>query len=149
MARKASAWRSRYQIVVDDRPAARWDSGMWKSGGTIELDGRLYRVRGNVWGSRFSMVDDFDTPVATANRVGRKQWTVEAGGRTYHFQRASIWNNTQELHADGGKVGYVKRTSFWRGDVAAELPGLPLPVQVFVVGVVIVMWDAQAAAAAG
>ncbi len=42
----------------------------------------------------------------------------------------------------------MRRTSAWRGDVAADLPGLPLPVQVFVLGVVITMWDAQAAAAA-
>jgi len=46
-------------------------------------------------------------------------------------------------------VGSVRRTSFWRGDVAADLPGLPLPVQIFVVGVVITMWEQQAAASGG
>jgi hypothetical protein len=42
----------------------------------------------------------------------------------------------------------VKQTSVWRGEIAADLPGLPLPVQIFVLGVVITMWDAQAAAGA-
>jgi hypothetical protein len=44
-------------------------------------------------------------------------------------------------------VGSVRRTSFWRREIVADLPGLPLPVQIFVLGVVITMWDAQAAAA--
>jgi len=106
------------------------------------------RRRGNAWGTRYSMVDAAGTEVASAERVGRKRWTVEAAGQTYHFQRASMWGNEQELHAGGVRVGSVKRTSVWRGDVAADLTELPLPVQIFVLGVVITMWDAQAAAAA-
>jgi hypothetical protein len=94
------------------------------------------------------MIDEMDRPVASADRVGRKTWTVEAGGQTFHFRRASMWDNTQHLYAGDQPVGHVKRTSWWRGNVAAELPGLPLPVQVFVVGVVVTMWAAQDSAAA-
>jgi hypothetical protein len=147
-ARKPSIWRRRYDILVDGRVIASWDGAFWKSGGAVELEGRHYQVRGNVWGNRFSMVDAAGAQVASADRVGRKRWTVEAAGQTYAFQRASVWSSEQELHAGGVRVGSVKQTSFWRGDVAADLPGLPLPVQLFVLGVVITMWDAQAAAAA-
>ena len=38
--------------------------------------------------------------------------------------------------------------SRWRRDAVADLPDLPLAVQVFVVVVVLTMWDAQATAAA-
>jgi hypothetical protein len=147
VARKASVWRSRYDVLVDGRPVATWDGALWKSGGAFELEGRRYEVAGNAWGTRFSMTDAFGTRVASADRVGRKRWTVEAAGRTYHFQRASPWSNEQELHAGGDRVGSVRRTSFWRREIVADLPGLPLPVQIFVLGVVITMWDAQAAAA--
>jgi hypothetical protein len=119
---------------------------LWKSGGDFDLDGLHYQVRGNVWGNKFDMVDSHGLPVASADRVGRKQWTVTAGARTYQFRRASLWSGEQELHADGRRVGSVKRVSIWRGDVAADLPGLHLPVQIFVLGVVITMWNAQAAA---
>lgn len=88
-ARKASVWRSRYEISVDGRTVATWDSAFWKSGGNFELDGRHYQVRGNAWGNRFGMVDADGTPVASADRVGRKRWTVEAAGQTYHFQRVT------------------------------------------------------------
>jgi len=46
------------------------------------------------------------------------------------------------------RVGSVRKTSFWRGDVAVELPGLATALRIFVLGVVIRMWDSQAAAAA-
>jgi hypothetical protein len=146
VARKAGVWRSRYEVIVDGRTVAVWDSTLWKSGGDFQLDGRPYRVRGNAWGTRFGMADADGVPVASADRVGRKRWTVDAAGRTYTFQRASMWSNEQELHVGGARVGSVKRTSSWRGDIAADLPGLPLSVQIFVLGVVITMWEAQAAA---
>jgi hypothetical protein len=147
-AKKTSAWRNRYAVSAGDRLVTTWDSRTWTSGGDFELDGRRYQVRGNTWGNRFTMVDDTGATVASADKVGHKRWTVEAGGQTYQFQQKSFWSGEQELHNAAGRVGSVRRTSAWRGDVAADLPGLPLPVQVFVLGVVITMWDTQAAAAA-
>ncbi|MBE1492434.1 LURP-one-related/scramblase family protein [Plantactinospora soyae] len=147
-ARKVSVWRSRYEISVDGRTVTTWDNAFWKSGGSFELDGRHYQVRGNFLGNRYAMVDVDDRIVASADRVGRKRWTVDADGETYQFQRASVWSHEQELHARGGRVGSVKRTSVWRGDLTADLPGLSLPVQIFVLGVLITMLDQQSAAAA-
>src|SRR5687768_9717064 len=105
LARKPSIWRNHYEITIDDRVTVVWDSSFWKSGGDFELDGRRYQVRGNAWGNRFEMVDADGTPVASAERVGRKRWTVEAAGQTYHFQRASMWSDEQELLAGGVRVG--------------------------------------------
>lgn len=141
-ARQVSVWRNRYDIIIDGRTVATWDSAFWMNGGDFELDGRRYEVRANVWGNRFGMVDAVGERVASADRVGRKRWTVEASGQTYEFRRASMWDTEQELHADGERVGSVKRTSIWRGEVTADLPGLSLPVQIFVLGVVITVWDA-------
>jgi hypothetical protein len=75
--------------------------------------------------------------------VGRKSWTVEADGRTYEFRRASWWRQEEELHSGGLPVGSVRRKSIWRGDAVADLPGLPLPVEVFVLAVVLTKWDAE------
>ena len=147
VAKRISFWRGRYRVLADDRPVTTWDTALWRSGGVFELDGSRYQVRGNFWGGRFTMVDDAGTPVAAANRVGRKRWTVDAAGQTYQFRRQSVWSGTQELYNMAGPVGVVRRTSLWRGDVAGELPGMPLPVQVFVLGVIITLWDAQSGAA--
>lgn len=148
-ARKTSIWKDRYAISADGRQVAVWDGSVWTAGGRFELDGRRYEVRGNLWGSSYGMAGPDGAPVAVANRVVRKRWTVEAGGRTYHFQRASLWREEQEMRSDGRRVGSIKRTSIWRGDAVADLPGVPLPVQIFALAVVLTMWDWSSGGAAG
>ena len=147
-ARRVSLWRNRYEIVADGQPLAMWDGRVWRNGGTFDLAGRRYDVKSNVWGTRFEMTDEAGIIVATADRVGRKRWTVQASSRTYRFQRASWWRSEELLVADGRPVGSVRRVSHWRSDAVADLPDLPLPLQIFVVAVVLSMWDAEAAAGA-
>ena len=143
-AKRSSAWRRSYDIAADGRRLASWDRSLWNASGTLELDGRHYEVRPNMWGNKYGMVDENGRPIASADRVGRKNWTVEADGRTYEFHRASPWRHEEELHLDGRRVGSVKRNSIWSADVVADLPGLPLPVAVFVLVVVLTMWDRAA-----
>jgi hypothetical protein len=147
-AKRASAWKRSYDIIADGRRLATWDPSSWKAGGKVELDGRRYEVRANMWGNKYGMADESGTPIASADRVGRKNWTVEAGGRIYEFRRASPWRYDQELHSEGRRVGSVKQISFWRGGAVSDLPTLPLPVEVFVLVVVLTMWDRAADASA-
>jgi hypothetical protein len=138
-------WRSRYELTADGQPLATWRSRLWRTGGPLDLAGRRYEVGGNLWGTRYTMTDESGVLVASADRVGRKRWTVMAGGRSYQFQRASMWRSEERLITNEQTAGTVRRTSVWRGDAVADLPDLPLPVQVFVLVVVLTMWDAQAA----
>ena len=39
----------------------------------------------------------------------------------------------------------MKRTNLWRGDAAADLPGLPRVVEVFAIAVVLTRWESDAA----
>lgn len=148
-AKKVSLWKNRYEIIADGRVLSTWERSIWKTGGTFDLDERHYEIRGNLWGSRYGMVAADGTAVASADRVGRKKWRVEAGGQVYEFQRVSIWRQEEILLAEGRRIGYIKRTSMWRGDAMADLPGLPIPVQIFVLVVVLTMWEQQTAAAGG
>lgn len=148
IAKRTSVWRAQYEVTQDSHLVARWDGSVWRSGGDVNVAGQVFQVRGNAWGSRFSMLDKAGGVVAAAERVGRKRWSVTAGGVTYQFQRASVWSQAQDLLVDGRTVGSVRKVSVWRGDVAVDLPGVPLPVQVFVLGVIVTMWQAQSAAAA-
>ena len=147
-ATKTSFWRGRYDISVDGRPVTVWDGRMWKSGGDFDLDGQRYEVRANFIGSTYTMVDAAGATLASARRVGRKHWTVETARGTLTFRRKSMWSSEQQLLVDDHPIGSIRRTSAWRNDAAADLPGLPLPVQVFVIGVVLSMWESQQAAAA-
>jgi hypothetical protein len=146
-AQKPSLWRRGYEISVDGRYLARWQPSSWKSGGAFDLSGQRYQIRGNLLGSRFQLIDGSGQPLALAQRVGRKRWSVRAGDRTYEFRRASIWRADQELLVADRVVGSIRRPSLWRRTAVADLPGMPEPIQVFVLCVVLAMWDAAAAAA--
>jgi hypothetical protein len=147
-ARHASFWNRTYNITVDGTSVVTWKGSMWKSGGQFEVGGRQYRVTSNAFATRYEMVDQTGMVVASAKRVGRKNWTVEAEGRTHQFRRASMWREEQELLVDGQRVGSVRRPSMWRTDAIADLPTLPLATQIFVLCVVLTMWDNAATAAA-
>ena len=146
-ARRMGFWRGRYQVAADGRPVAVWDPAWWRTGGDFEVDGRRFRVRANHWGTQYRMVDETGNEGALMERTGRKHWRVQAGGRTYEFRRASMWGNRYELLAEGATVGSLRRTSAWSGAIEADLPGMPLPVQICVVGVQIAIWQAQQSAA--
>ena len=147
-ARRASLWNRTYNITVDGVSVVTWKGSVWKSGGQFEVDGRRYVVTSNAFATRYEMVDQTGMVVASARRVGRKNWTVEAEGRTHQFRRASMWREEQELLVDGQRVGSVRRPSLWRTDAIADLPTLPLATQIFVLCVVLTMWDNAATAAA-
>ena len=147
-ARKTGTWKRSYVVTDRGREIATWDKSTWKSGGEFTLEGRRFRVRSNGWGSKYSMTDDSDAVVAGAERVGRKRWTVSAGGQTYNFRRKSMWSSEEELVLGDTRVGSVRKTSFWGTTVGVELPGLTPALQLFVLAVVLSKWDAEAAAAA-
>ena len=148
IAERTSVWRRGYDISADGRLLARWEPSWWRQGGTFELGGQRFQMRERGLGGRRELTGPSGEVVATARRVGRKRWTVEAGDRAYQFRRASIWRNDQELLLGDQPVGSIRRTSLWRRSAAADLPGMPEPVQVFVVCVVLAMWEAAARAAA-
>jgi hypothetical protein len=141
-------WRSRYNISVDGGQVAQWEPSWWRqSGGVFELNGQRYQVRGNALGSRFELIGSAGEPLASAQRVGRKRWTVQAGDRTYQFRRASMWRGDQELLLGDQAVGSIRRNSVWRSSAVADLPDMPEPVQVFVLCVVLARSDAEKVAA--
>jgi len=146
-AAKPSTWRRRYDISVDGVHVSRWEPTWWQSGGVFELDGQQYHVRRSALGGRDQLTGPAGEPLASAQRVGRKRWTVQAGTRTYEFRRASIWRGDQELILGDQAVGSIRRDSVWRHSAVADLPGMPRSVQVFVFCVVLAMWDAAAVAA--
>lgn len=147
-ARKIGFWKRTYDITADGRPVTTWTGRTWKAGGVLELNGQTYEVGANVWGSRYEMSAKDGTAVASAERVGRKQWTVAADGRTYRFRRASTWSGDQILLDGDHEVGSVRKVSFWSSDAEANLPGLSPPTQLFVLIVVLSMWEASEAAGA-
>jgi hypothetical protein len=133
-----------YEITLDGRPLTTWTSRTWWSGGSFDLDGRRFEVHNNVWGDRFDVSASAEDgeQVAAADRVGRRRWNVQADGHRYEFERVSGWSGEQALLDGGGqRVGSIRRVRPFRPDAEADLPGVPLLVQVFALIVVLETWE--------
>jgi hypothetical protein len=143
-ARRVSALSGRYELVADGERVATWERSGWRPGGMLELDGRRYVLRADPGGRTCSLVGSGGARIASADRVGRRSWSIEAAGRTYSFRRALPWWQRQELVVDGRPVGSLRRTNPWRRGAVAELPGVPLDVGLFAVAVVLTQWDTDA-----
>jgi hypothetical protein len=145
-ARRRSAWRNDYEITADGRPVAVFTGSLWRGGGALTVDGRRYEVKSSTWATSYTLVDDAGAVVAEAQRIGRKDWSIDAGGATHAFRRSSAWSLEQEHVVQGMPMGAIRRTSMWRGDAVADLPGLPSLVALFAITVVLTTWDVAAAA---
>jgi hypothetical protein len=145
-ASKTGVWSGTYEITLDGRPLTTWTPRTWRSGGSFDLDGRRFEVHNNLWGGRFDLSTEDGEQVAAADRVGRTRWNVQADGHRYEFERASVWSGEQSLlDAGGQRVGSIRRVSPWRSDTEADLPGVPVLVQVFALIVVFATWESQSA----
>lgn len=148
-AKKISLWRNRLEITADGRALTTWEGSVWRSGGTFEWDGRHYRIRGNLVGNRYEMVTEDDgVAVASARRVGRRKWTVEAGDEVLAFRRGSVWRQEEIWYSEDRQLGSLRWTSLWHREVLVDLPGLSIPVQIFVLAVTLARWQAAEGAGA-
>ena len=136
-------------ITVGGRAVATWTPSWWRSGGSFTLQGEEFRVTSSLTGSTTQLLDGSGAVVASATRMGRKHWAVEAGTSRYDFRRASPFRRTQQLVVGDRVAGEVRAVGWGVGSAEADLPGLPLATQVFVVAAVIALWRRQAASAAG
>jgi hypothetical protein len=145
-ARKLRLWDGRYDLLEDGRWVGTWERSHWTTGGRIELAGRNLTVRANPLDGESSLTEAGGRRVATAHGLGRRHWTIESEGMTYHFSRVAPWRHEERLYDQGRRLGSVRRTHLWRGDAAADLPGLPRVVEVFAVAVALTRWESDAAA---
>ena len=159
-AKRADDFRYIYEITVDGQPLTTIEGRLWREGRTVELDGRRYEIHGNLRRTRYEMTDQLGMVVAKAERVGRGRWTVTANGRTYEFRRQAVTSMRQLMDIpswlfarrreellieDGRAIGSIP----WLGhflDAVADLPGMPVPVQVFAIVVMQSVWDSERAA---
>ena len=98
--------------------------------------------------TRYEITCD-DTPVCTWKPsaffgggsfvLDGRRYEVTRGGWT--GRRYRLLDDAGGLVVDGAPTGTARRTSAWWGEAEADLPGLPLPVQVFVLVSLLGVWD--------
>ena len=135
-----------YRIVADGRRLTTWTPLVKGAGGRFHLDGVDYLVDAGGTAPQAGLSTADGTPLAVAEGLGGTPWTVRTAHAVHTFQRAPHGGPEQLLVAGGRPVGLVRRAGRRGRDAEAQLPGLPAPVAVFVLAVVITMWTDRAAA---
>jgi hypothetical protein len=150
LAQRRGAFKHSYEITGDDgAPITTFHPSGWRSKGEFDLGGTGYSVRSSGWTQqRAELVDRDGRQVATADRVGRKNWTISTDRGELAFRRASVWRADQVLELGGEPVGSIRRVGFWGSRAEADLPGLSLPLAVFALVVVLMLWERNDTAAA-
>ncbi|XVV14977.1 hypothetical protein ACQP2X_11755 [Actinoplanes sp. CA-131856] len=140
-ARRKGLWTTDYEISADGRRLTEWDGKTFNNGGSFELDARTYTVTAGALLTRWELADGTGQPVAVAEHVGRKRWTIMSQARTYTFERASIWRLEERLIVDGEPAGSIRRERLDSDLSYADLPALPQALQVFAFMVALAGWD--------
>jgi hypothetical protein len=149
-AQRRGAFKHSYEITGDDGALiTTFHPSGWRSKGEFDLGGTGYAVRSSGWTQqRAELVDQAGRQVATADRVGRKDWTISTDRGELAFRRTSMWRGDHLLELGGQQVGSIRRLGFWGSRAEADLPGLPLPLAVFALVVVLMLWERNDTAAA-
>lgn len=139
--------RRRYE-VRDDAPGAGAPVELvlstWAPSGEFELDDVVHEIRLR---HRFLVGHDAGLfaggrELAHAQGVGTSDWTLQVDDRRYRFVRPHLFRRTQHMVEAGESVGSVRKVALTSG-AEADLPLLPLRVQLFVVGALLLVWEEE------
>ena len=145
-ARRWGAPRLHYKIAKDRKSLATWTPPSKGSGGTFAVAGVDYRIEAVSAGT--AVLEVVDGPsVAVAEGLGRTPWVVRTHDSTYTVDRTLERWAEQQVFVRGRWVGAVRQAGRSGRHAEAELPDVPDPVAVFVMALVLQMWDAHARSA--
>ena len=128
-----------YDILADDQVVTHVAT-KWLRGGTFILADGAYAISDDGWGTAFTVTDPSGTQLATASDPSRRAWTVTTGSQTYAFDRRSRWRQHMDLVAGGQAIGYIRRPNL-NAEATADLPTMPLTMQVFALALALLVWD--------
>ena len=143
-----------FDVLSGDRQIAFLDRHWIRERATFSLEGATYAIRRtSVLRSSFVFEKD-GRVIAQATKPSRlrREFEIQAGPERWILRAVSMFRREFELVRGGLRIGTMKPDSAFRRAATADFPDLvPLPLQVFVACLVLVLWkrDADRAAASG
>ena len=146
------SWVSRQFIVRNaEGTVADVNFAFWRERGRIKLGQDGFSVRReHAMRGRF-LLEGPSGVVAEARKPSawRNWFVVEYDGRRFDLRKRSAWFREFLLLDGARQIGSVASQSAWTRRADARMPeNWPFPVQLFVVWLVLAMWNREAAAAA-
>lgn len=122
---RLSWFREAGEVTIDDVPH------------TLARDGMI--SRSFTLARREKVVARAHKPRSLRNRI-----EVEYDCRTYELVNASLWRSAFHVRADGQDLGSIRRASLFSRRAVVELPDdWELPLQVFLAGLALFLWNRE------
>ena len=140
-----------FRVSEHEVEVAYIDVAWFREAADVTVEGVPYRMaRAGFASGAFELRHGGET-IARAEKPSafRRTFDVRFDGRRYGLAPRSILGRTFELRRDGVTVGTIRRETWTSRKARVELPDeLPLPVRVFVLWLVLLMWKRESDAAA-
>jgi hypothetical protein len=141
-----------FTVSQQSRPIAGFDISWWRERGSLTVEGKTYPVsREGMMSGDFVLESDRGI-LARATKLSalRRSFTVVSGAKTYTLRAKQAFRRSFVLLDGDREIGRIAPESAWGRRASANLPAdVPLPVQVFLVWLTVLLWkrDSDAAAA--
>jgi hypothetical protein len=142
-----------FDLFLDREFLAGFDMSWLREGGHFTYGDKEYHLsREGLWSGDFLLISDQEALVRAAKSAFVRRFIVQTGDREFLLEPASVFTWSFRLVENGVVVGYVLPNHLFTRACTLEFPDdLPVPVQVFLFWLVVLMWRraADAAAAGG
>jgi len=137
-----------FAVMDGTRPVADIDMAFWRRQGTVTVQGLPFKVyREGLAGGAFLLEDPGGAVVARAEKPNAlfRSFRVEHAGRTMILRAHTPFGRAFVLEDGQRTIGTIAPDRFWTRRTTARLPeDLPLPVRVFILWLVFVLWRREA-----
>ena len=144
------SWK--FRITDGVKEIADLDMSSWRERGELHIAGLSYALfRKGLLRPTF-LLELNGSEIASATKSGalRRVITLQHDGQTYYLRRKSLIRRSVALLNDLGEIGSVSPAGFVTRRANVDLPeNLRLPVRIFIIWLVLILWkrDSDSAAA--
>ena len=141
-----------YTVMRGDRTVAVLDLAAWRERAEIVVGDVTHRVFRERAMSGDFIIEGSGREMARATKPSafRDTMIVHYGGHDYTLRKPSVWRRRFVLMDGERQIGSIAPDSAWSRQATTDLPhDWPVPIQAFVICLVIILWkrDAESAAA--
>ena len=138
-------------VMGESGPLADIDLSWWREQAVLTIEGKPYRAYREGLASGDFILESAGSVVARAEKPSawRRTLLIRHDGREYTLQAAAAFRREFVLLAGSRQIGTLAPKGAFTRKAAVDLPDeLPLPVRVFIIWLVAILWKRDAAGAA-
>jgi hypothetical protein len=140
-----------FDLYLDGELLTGFDMAWLREGGQFTWDGTEYQLsREGLWSGDFLLLTGDEVRArATKESAFERTFVVRLDERALRLEAASVFSRSFRLSEHGVMIGRVTPDHFFTRACTLDVPGdLPVPVQVFIFWLVVLMWRRADSAAA-